>query len=308
MAILFAALTEAPDDWLPHLAAALPDETFRVHPDRGDPADIDIALIAKPPPGSLAGLPGLRLMCSLWAGVDGLLADPTLPPALLTRLVDPGMTAAMVETVLTHVLALHRRLPEYRAQQAAGRWVQLDQPFARERRVGVMGLGELGAATARRLAEHGFDVAGWSRAPKSIPGIVCHAGAEGLPAFLARTEILILLLPLTAETRGIVNARILAQLPAGASLVNVARGGHVVDADLLAALDSGHLGHAVLDVFPAEPLPADHPYWRHPRVTMTPHVAAYSDPRSAAQSVAAEIRRFRAGLPPLHPVDRDRRY
>lgn len=308
MAILFAALSAKPDDWLPHFADALPDERIRVHPDRGDPADIDIALVAKPPPGSLTGLPNLRLLCSLWAGVDGLLADPTLPPVPLVRLVDQGMTDTMAETVLTHVLALHRRLPEYRAQQTARRWVQLDQPWARDRRVGVLGLGELGSAAARILATHGFDVAGWSRTPRVLEGIACHAGPDALPAFLARTDILVILLPLTDATRGIINTETLAALPAGASVINVARGGHVVDADLLAALDSGQVGHAVLDVFATEPLPPDHPYWGHPKVTVMPHVAAYSDPRSAAWSIAAEIRRFRAGQPPLHAVDRTRRY
>jgi glyoxylate/hydroxypyruvate reductase A len=306
MAILvLAAMSEAEfGGWEGALREVFAGEELRIYPDVGDPAAIEIALVANPPRGVLGGLPNLRLIHSLWRGVDALVGDPTLPRAVpLVRLVDPAMARAMTETVLLHVLTLHRRLPEYREQQARALWRELEQPTADERRVGVLGLGDLGREAARALADLGFAVAGWSRQPRALPGVVGFTGAEGLTALLGRTDILVNLLPLTAETRGMLNATTLAQLPTGASLINVARGGHLVEDDLLRALDSGHLAHAILDVFDEEPLPAAHPFWRHPRVTVLPHVAAYSDARSGAAIVAANVARFRAGEPVEHLVD-----
>ena len=304
MALLFLARVEDAQVWLDGFRAALPDEDIRCFPEVGDPAAIDVALVANPPPGELAKLPGLRLICSLWAGVDGLLRDPTFPRQVpLARLIDPYMTQAMAESALAHVLGAHRQLATYRRQQAEGVWKMHAQPSAQDRKVGVLGIGALGGDAALRLKAIGFDVAGWSRRPRDLPGIVSFAGAEQLHAFLARSEILVSLLPLTADTRGILDARAFAALPAGATVINLARGGLIVDDALLAALDRGHLGGAVLDAFEVEPLPAAHPYWRHPKVQITPHIAAISDPRSVVGVIAANIRRFRAGQPVENRVD-----
>ena len=305
MRILFLSTTAKPEQWLEPLGAALPGDEIVVYPEIGDPATIECAIVAVPPPGVLTGLPKLRLIQSLWVGVESLLRDPTLPPNVpLARLVDPGMTATMTETVLQHVLNAHREYEAYRAQQRAGVWRQLPQVRAQDRRVGFLGLGQLGAAAARTLAGFNFQVAGWSRRPKELSGIATFAGMDGLRSFLARTDILVCLLPLTAETRGIIAAEALAALPRGATLINVARGGHVVDDDLLAALDSGQVGRAVLDVFNTEPLPPDHPYWTHPRVVITPHMAAETDPATAVSQVVENLRRLRAGEPLRNVVDR----
>ena len=304
MAVLFLCDIEDAETWIERFRAALPEEEIRVFPEVGDRAAIDIALVAKPPAGELAKLPGLKLICSLWAGVDGLLRDPTFPRQVtLARLVDPYMTQAMSESALAHVMAAHRQLHTYRAQQAAGEWRMLQQPRSHDRRVGMLGLGALGTDAALKLKALGFDVAGWSRQPKSVPGIESFAGLDKLEAFLARTEILVCLIPLTVETRGLMNAKAFAALPRDAFVINLARGPLIVDHDLLAALDSGHLSGAVLDVFHAEPLPADHPYWRHPKVQITPHIAAISDVRSVVDVIADNIRGFRAGQPVRSRVD-----
>jgi glyoxylate/hydroxypyruvate reductase A len=214
----------------------------------------------------------------------------------------------MSEYVVLQVLRLHRRDLVYRDQQQAGVWCELDQRNAAERRVGILGLGELGRDAAKKLKELGFDVAGWSRSDKSIPGVEGFAGATGLPRLLGRSEILVCLLPLTRETEGILNAGTLALLPKGAALVNAARGAHLVEEDLLAALASGQISAAVLDVFREEPLSADHPFWHHPRVVVTPHVAAFTNPTTAAPIIIDNIRRFEAGRPLLNRIDPARGY
>lgn len=304
MNIAFIAQGEDPQRWLPPLQAALPQDRFVVWPDLGDPAEVEVALVAKPPPAALARLTRLRLIQSLWMGVDGLLADATLPGHVpIARLVDPGMVAAMSETVLARVLDWHRHLYRYRAQQAARRWAPLTQHLASDRTVGLLGLGELGRDAAARLAALGFQVCGWSRRPKRIDGATCFHGGDGLREVLARSGALVCLLPLTAETRGILDARTLALLPDGACVINVARGAHVVERDLLAALDSGRLVHAYLDVFETEPLPAEHRFWTHPAVSLTPHVAALTEPRTAVEKVIANIERVRRGEPPEARVD-----
>jgi glyoxylate/hydroxypyruvate reductase A len=206
------------------------------------------------------------------------------------------------------VLDSHRDAAAYRAQQARAVWQPRPGCLARDRRVGVLGLGVLGAAAARALAALHFDVAGWSRSPKAIPGVACYNGPAGLPALLGRSEILVCLLPLTPETEGILGAATFDALPRGAQIINAARGGHLVEADLLAALDDGRLGGAVLDVFATEPLPPDHPFWHHPTITVTPHVAGMTRAHSAATAIAANIRRIAAGQPPAPLVDRTRGY
>lgn len=303
------------DTWLAALQAAVPQARWTV--DRGEPAPawpetIEAAVVANPPPGRLRGLPRLRLIQSLWAGVDRLLADTTLPAAVpMARMVDPAMNAAMAETALWALLTLQRGFHHYAAQQRAAVWRQLPQRRADELSVTVLGCGQMGATTARRLAAQGYRVRGWrATAGKgaAIEGVEVHAGAAALRPLLAGSDVVVNLLPLTPATRALIDAAFLAQLPPGAALVNLARGAHVVEADLLAALDAGRLGHAVLDVFATEPLPADHPFWRHPRVTLLPHAAALTDARSAAAVVAANLRALAEGREIAHRVDRRRGY
>ena len=301
--------------WADALRRAMPGHRLLLA--RGELADaaIDVAIVANPPPGSLAGLPGLRLIQSLWAGVDRLLADPTLPAGVpIARMVDPAMSAAMAETALWATLALHRGFFGYARQQQAALWQPQAQQRADELPVLVLGHGQMGATVAHRLAQQGYPVTAWRRgspaaSARSAPdGVRLLAGGAALADALASARIVINLLPLTPDTRGLIDARLLARLPQGAGLVNLARGAHLVDADLLAALASGQIGHAVLDVFHAEPLPADHPYWRHPRVTVLPHAAAMTDARSAAAVVAHNIEALAADAPLRDRVAREAGY
>ena len=309
MALLFRSTVDSATRWRAQLTRLTQELKVRVWPEIGNPADIDYALVWRPEPGFLASLPNLKLILSLGAGVDHLLVDPQLPRHLpIVRLVDPHMTAAMSEYIVLQVLRLHRRDLDYRAQQEARAWRELDQQNAAERRVGILGLGELGQDAAKKLKALGFDVAGWSRSERTIAGVRCHAGVPGLTPLLGGSEILVCLLPLTAETEGILNARNLALLPRGAALVNAARGAHLVEEDLLAALASGQISAAVLDVFREEPLPADHPFWHHPRIVMTPHVAAFTNPATAAPIILDNIRLYEEGRPLLNRIDPARGY
>ena len=305
--ILFRSTPSAEARWRPLLAALMPEHEFRFWPEIGDPAAIEYALVWRPEPGLLASLPKLKLIVGLGAGVDALLQDPTLPRHLpLVRLVDPYMTDAMSEYVAFQVLRLHRQDIDYLNQQRARVWEEREQKNACERRVGILGFGTLGQDAGRKLKALGFDVAGWSRSPRAVPGFVSHAGRAGFEQILARSEILVCLLPLTPATEGILDAAAFARLPAGAALVNAGRGGHLVEADLIPALDSGQLSGAVLDVFRDEPLPPDHPFWTHPRIIVTPHVAAETHPPTAAAIIRDEIRRFETGEVLLNQVDPSR--
>jgi len=295
-------------EWLAALGAALPGHRLLTARDQAPADTITAAIVANPPPGSLQGLPALRLIQSLWAGVDRLLADATLPPGVpVARMVDPAMNAAMAETALWAVLALHRGFFRYQAQQRAGQWQAHGQRRADEVPVLVLGAGQMGGTTAARLAALGYPVTLWRRdaGPLRLPlaaGLPLLHGAAALQRALAGTQVLVNLLPLTPDTRGLVNAELLARQPRGAGLVNLARGAHVVDDELLAALDSGHLGHAVLDVFHTEPLPAGHRFWAHPQVSVLPHAAAATDARSAAAVVAHNIEALVSGAPLAHLV------
>ncbi len=293
--------------WRPALAAALPGE--RLLDAVEDPADIEIAIVANPPPGALAGLPRLRLLQSLWAGVDRLLDDPTLPADVpLARMVDPAMNAAMAETALWAVLALHRGFFRYARLQREARWAPHGQRRADELTVAVLGLGQMGRSAALRIAAQGYRVHGWSTRPQALKGVAVHHGPAALPALLAEADVVVNLLPLTPATHALFDAARLALMKPDASLVNLARGAQVDEAALLAALDAGRLRHAVLDVFRTEPLPPGHPFWQHPRVTLLPHAAAQTDPRSAAAVAADNLRALRAGAPLAHLVDRSRGY
>lgn len=248
----------------------------------------------------------LKAVLSLWAGVETMTGNPTLA-APLARMVDPGLTRGMVEWVTGHVLRHHLGMDAH-IHGLNGQWRCDIPPLARDRGVTILGLGELGRACAAALAGLGFDVTGWSRTPKRIDGIRTAHGRDGLDAALARAEIAVLLLPDTPATENTLNADTLARMPRGAVVINPGRGSLIDDTALLAALDSGQIGHATLDVFRTEPLPADHPYWAHPGVTVTPHIASETRPDSASQVIAENIRRGESGEPFLHLVDRDLGY
>ena len=304
MALILRTDAARADAWRAALERQAPELDLRMWDEPGDITDIEFALVWKPARGVLRGFPNLKAIFSIGAGVDHLFTDPELPADVpVVRMVEPELTRGMTEYVMLHVLRHHRRQREMEANQRAEKWEMIQVPTAPARKVGIMGLGELGGASARALAGLEFDVAGWSRSPKEIPGVECFHGDFGLDAFLARTEILVCLLPLTPETEGILNADLFAKLPKGASLINAARGGHQIEADILTALESGQLSETTLDVFREEPLPAGHPLWRHPRVTVTPHNASLTDPIGAVKQVIANIERIRRGEPPLNIVD-----
>jgi len=314
MTLLFVAPGWDPAPWRESFANTLPGHDFAVWSEPFDPNDIRYALAWHPPAGLFRNLPHLRAVLSLGAGVDHLLADPELPDIPIVRVIDIDLTARMSEWVVLNVLLHHRRLLSYQGQQNARQWHDLpDQPAAKDVRVGVLGLGELGTDAAVKLSAIGFDVAGWSRRPKTDAPVRHFAGLGERDAFLARTDILVVLLPLTPDTRGILNRNLFARLArdgriGGPVLINAGRGGLQVERDILAALDDGILAGASLDVFEREPLPKTSPLWRHPRVVITPHNASVSDPAAIATSLAADIRRIEAGQQPLGLVDRSTGY
>jgi len=243
----------------------------------------------------------VKLIQSLWMGVEKLLADPGLPKGVpVARLLDPGMISAMSESVLSHVLDWHRHHYRYRAQQAEKQWRRRKQYLASDRTVGILGMGVLGTDAARKLLALGFNVAGYSRRPKNVPGV---QGFTDLASMLRVTDALVCLLPLTAETRGILNGRNLGLLKKHGCAINLARGGHLVLSDLIRELDSGHLAHAYLDVFDQEPLAPSDALWSHPGITITPHSAALTEPRTAIAKIVENVERVRRGETPHHLVD-----
>ncbi len=305
---LYKADPQRGREWADIFAREAPSLDFRIWPDIGDPARVRY-LAAWEPPEQIAGqFPNLEVLFSTGAGIDqfDLAALPQHVP--LVRMVEPGIVDGMVEYVVFSVLALHRDMPEYLRQQRDAAWRPLQVRPASARRIGVLGLGSLGQAVLQRLKLFGFDCAGWSRSCRTIDGVQCYSGTQGLAAFLARTDILICLLPLTEETRGMLCASLFDALPRGAGLVHVGRGQHLNHADLLTALDSGRLGNAILDVTHPEPLPIDHPLWRHPRIGLSPNFARMSQPGTAARVVLDNRRRFEAGAGMVGLVDRDKGY
>lgn len=305
MTLIFYSQSDRWDVWEGHLRRELPELPLRHWDVPGDDAAVRYALVWNPPRGELKRrFPSLEYIFSLGAGVDALLDDPQLPRGVpVVRMVEEALVTGMTEYIALHVLRLHRRQTEFEAQQKDRVWRQIATPLAPERRVGIMGFGKLGADAARALAALRFDVAAWSRTPKDDPAVAMFLGPDGLDAFLARSEILAVLLPLTGATRALLNAGLFARLPKGAALINAGRGGLQVEADILAALDSGHLAAAVLDVFATEPLPADSPLWSHPKVTVTPHNAALTGAASGAREVAKNLQRVLAGERPDNIVD-----
>jgi glyoxylate/hydroxypyruvate reductase len=315
MALLVASSSRA-EQFAAEIRAMEPGFDVRIAPDVGRAEDIDCALVWQPPPGLLRSLPKLGLIVSVGAGVDALLQDSTLPEVPLVRFVDPDLTGRMAAYIALHVLYHHRRMTEFRELQMSKVWRYLPEPAAREVRVGLMGLGVLGRAAAGALSPFGYRLSGWSRTPKAVDGVACFSGTAGLDAFLAQADILAVLLPLTPATRGILNRALFRKLSAsgrsallpGPVLINAGRGGVQVDADILAALASGELHAASLDVFETEPLPASSRLWSHPRVVVTPHNAAESSPAAIARYALAQMRAFRGGGALTNLVDRTRGY
>ena len=295
--------------WADVFRDAMPERECRDWAAPGDIADIEYAFVWAPEPGELRKFPNLKCIFSIGAGVDHLLRDPDLPDGVpIVRMVEPELTQGMTEYVTLHVLRYHREVPALEQQQRDRVWHELIAPTAPSRKVGLLGFGVLGQDAARVLHALNFDLASWSRTPKQVDGVQSFHGAAGLDAFLARTEILVCLLPLTADTEGILNRDLFAKLPRGACLINAGRGGHQVEADILEALDSGQLAAASLDVFRTEPLPADSPFWSHPKVSLTPHIASVTQQVSAIEHVVSNIRRIEAGEAPLNTVDMEMGY
>ncbi len=296
--LLFYSNIDPIEQWRPALEAEMPELEIRVYPEIGAMEEIDYALVWQPPHGLLASLPNLRLIHTVGAGVDALFLDPDLPTHVpIVRMVDRCLRNMMSEYALYAVLHHHRDMPHYGAQQGRGDWTRHWPDMTPETPVGILGLGEIGRDVAAKFATLGFPVHGWSRSRKELPGVTCHAGADGLTKLLATCRYVVCILPLTDETRGLVDEDFLRAMRKDAVLINIGRGAHVVDDDLLAALDTGEIAGAVLDVFNEEPLPADHPYWHHPKVIATPHIAAETDPKDGAVEVVANLRRFEAGEP-----------
>lgn len=280
--------------WIDALSAAMPDKLIvpfsSLTPEQK--AACHLAIVANPEPNDLLALPALVWVHSVWAGVERMVNELVSPAFSIVRLVDPQLADTMSEAVLAWTLFLHRDMPSYAKQQADHQWRQRPMVRAKERRVGVLGLGELGQVSALRLAHNGFSVSGWSRHEKHIEGITCFYGHQGLMSILQQSDILVCLLPLTSHTQGLLNKETLSYLPDGASLINFARGLIIDDIALLEQLNKGILSHAVLDVFMQEPLPLEHDYWQHHSVTVLPHISAPTHLISASYIVASNIKRY----------------
>jgi glyoxylate/hydroxypyruvate reductase A len=308
MTLLYTSARERGRIWRDIFAEEAPDIGFVDPSEMTDPGAIRYLAAWNPSAELIASLPALEILFSVGAGIDQF-DMATMPPHVrVVRMIEPGITQGMVEYATMATLALHRNLIDYGVAQRERRWAPITLVPAAARRVGVMGLGELGQAVLSALSPFGFPLSGWSRSRHAIENVLCHAGEAELPAFLAACDILICLLPLTGETRGILCRETLSLLPRGAGLINVGRGGHLMEQDLLPLLDEGHISGAVLDVFDPEPLPSEHPFWAHPQIVMTPHVASMTRADSAARALIANIRRQAKGEPMEGEVARTRGY
>lgn len=308
MQLLLSIHDDPSPAWLDGFSAALPDAQVRVWKP-GDDAPADYAIVWKPPLEALQGRTGLKAIFNLGAGVDAILQyRDALPNVPLIRLDDAGMGVQMAEYVTHAVLRHFRRFDDYEASARQGTWRALAPRRKTDCTVGILGLGVLGSRIAAALHHFGFPLAGWSRSPKNLPGVAFHHGAAGLDAFLQASNVLVCVLPMTPETRGILQRATLVKLPAGAYVINVARGAHVVEADLLALIRSGHLSGAALDVFAEEPLPANHPFWNEPNIRITPHIAALTLCEETIEQVVSKIRALEQGVPVAGVVDRMKGY
>jgi glyoxylate/hydroxypyruvate reductase len=312
MALLFSVNYAKPQDvefWRQTFKEQMPEMDFRAWPDVGNPEDIEFALTFNHQVGDFQNYPNLKAILSLGAGVDHILRDPDIPEHIyIVRLVDNALQDDMTMYVIHWVIHYHRNFHMFPGFQQERKWDRLSFPETHLRKVGVMGLGQLGALAATKLRDLGFDVAGWSRTAKEIEGVQCFHGEDGLTAYLNRTEINVLLMPATPATTGIINKKNLAAMPKGSYIINPGRGPLIVEADLIEALDSGHLARATLDVFPVEPLPTDSAYWGHPHVAVTPHAAGPTNDRSAARTIIENIRKTQRGEEPGPLMDRNHKY
>lgn len=308
MSVLFYSKGDDPKPWRRAFSEAFPEMTFEVWPKVADPGIVRYALVWNPPPGLLRKLPSLRAVLALGAGVDALLADSTTPQVPVVRLVDAGLAAQMAEYAVYSVLHFHRRMGDYRQLQDKHQWKPLEPVPASEWTVGVMGMGVIGGLIARHLAALGYRVRGWSRAGKAVENVQVFAGDDQMGSFLSDSRVIINVLPLTVQTKGILNARTFALMPGGSFVVNIGRGGHLVEADLLSALKSGQIAGAMLDVFNEEPLPASSALWTHPNVVVTPHIAGVTIAAEAEAQVIANVKRMERGEEPVGVVDRTKGY
>lgn len=308
MSILYRSDAPRAAAWASYFAEHAPDLDFRVWPDAGNLDEVEYLIAWQAPADFIVTLPRLKVFFSSGAGVDHVDFSAIPKHIPIVRMVEPGIINGMVEYVSLAVLALHRDFFDYVAAKAARVWDPLEVPPASARTIGIMGMGALGRAVLERLATYGFRLRGWNRSLRAMDGVESFAGADQLQPFLEGCDVLICLLPLTPATKGILNRKLFSALPAGAALINVGRGPHLVDADLLEALDSGRLSRAILDVTEPEPLPAEHPFWAHPRVFLTPHVASMTQPESAAPILLENVRRHQQGEPLADAIDRSRGY
>ena len=296
--------------WKQALRAAMPEEEILSFSELTDEQRraVEFAIVANPDPADIAALPGLSWIHSLWAGVERLVLELGSKAPPIVRLKDPELSRVMAEAVLAWTYYLQRDMPAYRENQRKALWQELDYRHPGEMTIGLLGLGALGAAAAERLIHAGFNVAGWSRSAKTIEGVETLTGDAGLQALLEKSDVLVCLVPLTDATRGLLDARRLAAMKQGAAVINFARGAVIVADALIAALDSGKLSHAVLDVFEQEPLPAASPFWQHPKVTVLPHISAPTSRESSARIVAGNVRTWRETGKLPETVDMDRGY
>ena len=309
MAFLIIATDVKTSSWVKHLSMQDPGIDIRIWPEVGDADDIEFVLSWHHPPGEFNKYKNLKCIASLGAGVDHIMRDPDLPAGVpVTRVVQPSMAQSMSEYAVLGVLNYCRQFDSFRADQSQKKWQPRIPLLAADMRIGIMGLGQLGKDAAKKLSYLGFPVTGWSQTPKDIEGVKCLAGEEALDDFLSQTRILICMLPLTPKTKGILNQKIFDRLPASAYVINVARGQHLIEKDLLAALDSGHLAGACLDVFEVEPLPEDHLFWSHPKIIVTPHISSITYPKAVAPQIVENYQRTITGKPLLNVVDMKRGY
>ena len=309
MTLLFHGLEQRGLVWREIVSARVPQMPFlRWGHDEVDPLTVRYIAAWNAPPEFIAQFPNLEILFSVGAGIDQLPLDELPPQVRVVRMVEQRIITGMAEYVAMACLALHRDLPFFISEQRAGRWSYRHTRLASESRIGIMGLGELGRASLEILRPMGFPLSGWSRSPRVIEGVSCFSGEAGFEAFLAQSDILVCLLPLTDETRGILCRETFAKMPVGGAVVNAGRGGHLIADDLIAALDAGQLRVAMLDVTSPEPLPESHAFYRHPAIFLTPHVAAETRHETAGNVLADNVERLLAGEPLLGEVDRARGY
>ena len=308
MSVLFFSEADDPQPWRKAFVAAFPQMQFQVWPDVADVEPVRYALVWNPPPGLLEKLPNLRAVLSLGAGVDSLLADPTTPQVPVVRLLDAGLAPQMAEYAVYAVLYFHRRMRDYEKQQQQRIWNPLAPMPANSWTVGVMGAGVIGGLILRHLVTLGYRVCGWSRSGTAIEGVESFAGEAEMNSFLSSCRVIINVLPLTPATTGILCTQTFNAMPRGSYVVNIGRGGHLVEDDLLVALDSGPIAGAMLDVFNEEPLPQSSPLWSHPHVIITPHIAGVTIAAEAEAQVIENVKRMERGEQPVGVVDRAKGY